>query len=67
MLAYRTYEDANREKLRLTQLQTEIKSLEARLRMDHAALHDAILRTEEEFESVRRAGQRGLFECDHPY
>ena len=60
MLAYRNYEEATKEQAKLTQLQTTIQSLEARLRKDDPALHQAIMHSMDENGSLQDARQRAV-------
>jgi len=64
MLAWRTSEDARRDRARLAELRNEIKSLEARVWLDRPALHRAILRTHEEFESLHAMRERSIEHFD---
>ena len=64
MLAWRTSEDAIRDKARLAQLQAEIKSLEARLRLDQPALQQAIMREHEEFQPIHAMRERSVRHFD---
>lgn len=52
LLAWRTWDDARREKGRLAQVHNEIRSLKAHLRSDQPALHQAILHTRDELKSL---------------
>ena len=64
MLAWRASEDARRDKARLAQLQAEIKSIEARLRLDQPALHQAILHEHEEFQPFHAMRERSVEHFD---
>jgi hypothetical protein len=64
LLAWRSGDDARREKLRLAQLQDKIKALEAEVRWDQPALHQAILHTHEEFQPLGAMRERSLAHFD---
>ena len=53
MFVWRTSVDARRDEARLMQLLAEINSIQASLRQDQPALHQALLHTEEEFQPFR--------------
>src|SRR5687767_14003666 len=52
MLAWRTSDDARRDVARLAQIQNEIKSLQVELRLDRPAIHQMLLRTQDEFQPL---------------
>lgn len=60
LLAWRTWEGAKREHMRLAQVHNEIKSLEASLRLDQPALHRAILHEHDEFNPLSAMRKRSL-------
>jgi hypothetical protein len=64
MLVWRASEDARRSVARLAQLQSEIKFVEARLRLDQPVLHQAILHTHEEFQPFDAMRQRSIEHFD---
>jgi hypothetical protein len=60
MLAYRNHQEAEQAQVKLTLLQNEIQALEASLRQDNPALHQAILRSMDESKSLQDARQRAI-------
>jgi hypothetical protein len=60
MLVWRTFEDAQRDEVRLVQLQTEINAIQVRLRQDQPAIHQAILHTQDEFQPFRAMRERSM-------
>lgn len=64
MLAWRAADEARRQTRRAAELHGEIKSLEATLRLDQPALHQAMLHTLDEFESLHALRERSLAHFD---
>ena len=64
MLAFRNYEEAIKEQVKLTELHTIIKSLEGRLRKDDPALHQAIMHSMDENDSLQDARRRAVEHFD---
>jgi hypothetical protein len=60
LLAWQMSDAVNRDRVRLTLLNSEIKSLEARLRLDNPVLHQAILHSQDELESLAAMRERSL-------
>jgi len=60
LLAWRSDQEAKRAQARVVQLDGEIKSLEAQLRLDHPALHQAILNTRDELAPLEAMRERSL-------
>lgn len=60
MLVWRTARETTRNQEHLTRLQKEIKDLELNVRLNEPALHQAILRSRHEFDSVRELRQRSI-------
>jgi hypothetical protein len=60
LLAWRTSNEAKRANAQSEQLGNEIESLEAVLRLDDPAIHQAILHTTDEFESLDQMRERSL-------
>ena len=64
MLAFRNFEEAIKEQVKLTEVQRIIKSLEGRLRKDDPALHQAIMHSMDENDSLQDARQRAIEHFD---
>jgi hypothetical protein len=64
MLAYRNHQEAEQEQAKRALLQNEVQSLEARLRQENPALHQAILRSMDESQSLQDARQRAIDHFD---
>jgi hypothetical protein len=60
LLAWQMSDAVDRDRVRLTLLHSEIKSLETSLRLDNPLLHQAILDSQDELESLAAMRERSL-------
>jgi hypothetical protein len=64
LLPWRIWTKTRQEKARVAQLQSEVSSLEAIVRLDHPTLHQAILHTQDEFRPLGAMRERSLEQFD---
>lgn len=64
MLVWRSWRDAQFDQARLETLRNEVASLEATARVDHPAVHQAMLNTRDEFEPLQAMRQRAVEHFD---